>query len=172
MILCLLAVIYIVVAALGYAANPFLPSAAPSAVSAVDEAPSGPSVGISLSGGGVRAATYGLGALQALDEADLYSGSRYLSAVSGGSYMAGAWTVARSHADPDDQSWNGEPKPWADGSAEIAHFRSRLNYLRNRDGGLMGAIATLTLGLAVNVGSLFVLLWLVARHRGLALDHP
>jgi hypothetical protein len=172
LILLALAFIYVVIAALGYAANPFLPSEPPAAIPAVAEAVSEPRVGISLSGGGVRAATYGLGALQALDEADLFHRSRYLTAVSGGSYMAGAWTIARSHPEPDDESWKEEPKPWAAGSAEVAHFRGRLNYLRNRDGGLMGAIATLILGLAVNVGSLFVLLWLVARPLGWLVGSP
>jgi hypothetical protein len=167
-----MALVYVVVAMLGYAANPFLPAEPPAAVPAVAAAVLEPRVGIALSGGGVRAATYGLGSLQALDDADLFHRSRYLTAVSGGSYMAGAWTIARSHPDPDDGSWKDEPKPWADGSAEVAHFRSRLNYLRNRDGGLMGAIATLTLGLAVNVASLFVLLWLVARPLGWLVGSP
>jgi hypothetical protein len=174
LILLAVAIVYIVVAALGYAANPFLPAAPAAAARAVAHASAAtePSAGISLSGGGVRAAVYGLGALQVLDEADLFERNRYLTAVSGGSYMAGAWTIARSCPDPDDRSWAGEPKPWAAGSAEVAHFRSRLNYLRSRDGGLLGAIATLVLGLAVNVGSLFVLLWLVARPLGWLVGSP
>ena len=134
-------------------------------------APGGTHSGISLSGGGVRAATYGLGALQALDRAGIYPQARYLSAVSGGSYMAGAWTIARSYPDPGGP-WAGRPWPWAEESAEVSHFRSRLDYLRSRDGGLFGAIATLGLGLAINAGSLFVLLWLIARPLGWLVGSP
>jgi hypothetical protein len=54
-------------------------------------------VGICLSGGGLRAAAFGLGALQALqDQKGLLRGpnsARWLSAVSGGSYVAGAITL-------------------------------------------------------------------------------
>lgn len=189
LVLLTLALLYVAVAALGYVANPFRPGArtadpadpaplVPDPLGPLDlpnlptvAAAGAPGTGISLSGGGVRAATYGLGALQALDQAGIYAQARYLSAVSGGSYMAGAWTIARSYADPGGP-WAGQPWPWADGSAEVAHFRSRLDYLRSRDGGLFGAIATLGLGLAVNAGSLFVLLWLIARPLGWLVGSP
>jgi hypothetical protein len=55
-------------------------------------------VGIALSGGGVRAAAFSLGALQALQvRAGLLKGegrARYLSAVSGGAYVAAAYILA------------------------------------------------------------------------------
>jgi len=72
-------------------------------------------------------------ALQTLDRAGIYPQTSYLSAVSGGSYMAGAWTIARSYPDPGGP-WADQPWPWADGSAEVDHFRSRLDYLRSRTG--------------------------------------
>jgi hypothetical protein len=177
-----IALVYVLVAAFGYAANPFIPQARwfwtgtpsddvkPNApVQAVAPRTPGPTVGISLSGGGVRAATYGLGALQTLDQRDLVSRSNYLSAVSGGSYMAGAWTIARSYATLDHDP---SQRPWADGSPEVRHFRSRLDYLRSRTGGLAGAVATLVLGVVVNVGGLLLLLWLIARPLGWLVGSP
>ncbi len=49
-------------------------------------------VGISMSGGGIRSATFNLGVLQALADADLLRKIDYISAVSGGSYIA-SWLV-------------------------------------------------------------------------------
>jgi hypothetical protein len=55
--------------------------------------------GICLSGGGIRSATFSLGALQALEATDAeragwsITRARYLSAVSGGSYMAASYQL-------------------------------------------------------------------------------
>jgi Patatin-like phospholipase len=51
--------------------------------------------GLALSGGGIRSATFNLGALQALADLNLLSRIDYLSTVSGGGYIGGwlaAWT--------------------------------------------------------------------------------
>lgn len=166
---------YIVVGLLGWVAMPSRTMADPTPYVPNDEVPAGEAdgaIGISLSGGGVRAAAYGLGALQVLDHRGIYERARWLSAVSGGSYMAGAWTIARRNPAPVP----GWPAPWADpaadgtaagpGSPEVAYLRSNLKYLLRRDGGLGGAVATLIVGLAVNVASLAVLLWLLTRPLG------
>ena len=50
-------------------------------------------VGLALSGGGIRSATFGLGVLQALKQVDLLGRIHYLSTVSGGGYI-GAWYSA------------------------------------------------------------------------------
>lgn len=50
-------------------------------------------VGLSLSGGGIRAATLGLGVLQGLGESDQLARIDYMSAVSGGGYIA-SWMQA------------------------------------------------------------------------------
>lgn len=47
-------------------------------------------IGLSLSGGGLRAAAFGLGVVQALAEADAYDDLTFISSVSGGSLLA-AW---------------------------------------------------------------------------------
>ena len=46
-------------------------------------------VGLALSGGGVRSASFGLGVVQALDERGLFRDVDYLSTVSGGGYLGG-----------------------------------------------------------------------------------
>src|ERR1700729_429582 len=43
--------------------------------------------GISISGGGIRSATFGLGVLQGLAEKNLLSKADYISTVSGGGYI-------------------------------------------------------------------------------------
>lgn len=157
------------VAALAFACQPRLRPAAPSeAALPSDRSPAGGArgsggIGISLSGGGIRSACYSLGAMQSLDEAGIAERARYLSAVSGGSYLAGAWSIAR-FADPAPPP--GTHRPWADGSPEVPYFRSRLGYLTSREGGLLGAVATVLLGLAVNIGVLVTMVWLVARPLG------
>ncbi|MFN8640977.1 MAG: hypothetical protein U0802_04700 [Candidatus Binatia bacterium] len=62
-------------------------------------APAGPPIGpqrapahltgLALSGGGIRSASFDLGALQALEAADAIDAFDYMSAVSGGGYLAG-----------------------------------------------------------------------------------
>jgi hypothetical protein len=51
-------------------------------------------VGLSLSGGGIRSATFNLGVLQGLAELNLLSRIDYISTVSGGGYI-GAWLAGR-----------------------------------------------------------------------------
>ena len=52
-----------------------------------------PEVGLAVSGGGIRSATFALGLLQALQRLGLFRTIDYLSTVSGGGY-AGAWLYA------------------------------------------------------------------------------
>ncbi|MFA5192154.1 MAG: patatin-like phospholipase family protein [Verrucomicrobiia bacterium] len=49
-------------------------------------------VGLALSGGGIRSATFNLGLLQALNEKGVLKQVDYLSTVSGGGYIGGFWT--------------------------------------------------------------------------------
>lgn len=77
------------------------------------------SVGICCSGGGIRSAAYSLGALQRLQQDEVLQKAKYLSAVSGGSYIAAAMTLARRSADD----------PFAPGSPEEQYLRNRTTYL-------------------------------------------
>ncbi|WP_157549878.1 DUF3488 domain-containing protein [Microbacterium sp. Leaf288] len=104
------------------------------------------SVGIALSGGGLRAASFSLGALQALNvKMGLLRGPRaakWISAVSGGSYIASAITLlnAGSRARYVDDEPIGavdlaaNEAPFAPGSPEAAHVLRHSSYLVE-DGG-------------------------------------
>ncbi len=106
-------------------------------------------VGICVSGGGLRAASFGLGALQALQERrGLLRGrnaARYLSAVSGGSYIAGAYTLlncgdrVRPFGQPEGAVGSApgvdRESPFAPGSKEAEHLRRHCRYMVE-DGGL------------------------------------
>lgn len=57
-------------------------------------------VGLALSGGGIRSATFNLGLLQGLDRLQLLSAIAYLSTVSGGGYIGGFWSAWLSRGAP------------------------------------------------------------------------
>jgi hypothetical protein len=84
------------------------------------EAQVAPVVGIALSGGGVRSAAFGLGALQALQRrTGLVHGAgsaRFLAAVSGGSYTAAAILMALGGPlSTPSRTWSGRSWELADG---------------------------------------------------------
>src|SRR3712207_3582094 len=81
-------------------------------------------VGLSLSGGGIRSASFCLGVLQALDRRGVLKRLDYLSTVSGGGYIGSSLSSAMSH--------NGGKFPFGNGlqdSASVAHIRNHSNYL-------------------------------------------
>lgn len=103
-------------------------------------------VGLALSGGGIRSATFGLGVLEGLKSVGLLKTIDYLSTVSGGGYI-GAWLSAnckraaermaapeKAPADPAEKAayelasvdWLDESASWLD---SIAHLRRYSNYL-------------------------------------------
>ena len=79
-------------------------------------------IGLALSGGGIRSATFGLGVLQALQELDYLRSIDYLSTVSGGGFI-GAWLVANVYR---TRHWLGRLTSWDE---SIAHLRSYSSYL-------------------------------------------
>jgi predicted acylesterase/phospholipase RssA len=84
-------------------------------------------VGLALSGGGIRSATFGLGVLQALKEFDRLRQVDYLSTVSGGGYI-GAWllgNVRRTHY------WLSRMTSWDE---SIAYLRRYSKYLAPQSG--------------------------------------
>jgi hypothetical protein len=113
--------------------------------------------GVALSGGGIRSASFGLGALQALDAladdermASGIEGIDYLSTVSGGGYIGCALTAAMQK--------NGGRFPFIDAHgafkdpAAVRHIRNYSNYLMPR--GFLDAITAFGLigrGLVANV---------------------
>jgi hypothetical protein len=99
--------------------------------------------GLAFSGGGVRASSISLGALQALerDGAMGWDAADHVTSVSGGSYMAGAWSLARSAvpatlppaAFSTASPAAAPPRPWAIAEhgpgPEEQHLRANLGYL-------------------------------------------
>jgi len=87
-------------------------------------------LGICCSGGGIRSASFNLGALQALDAAPRseVKRARWLSAVSGGSYIAAAWVTGRMKHDD----------AWSRRSFEEDHLRRHASYLAPGSAGSCG----------------------------------
>ena len=84
-------------------------------------------VGLAFSGGGIRSATFNLGVLQALQEADLLRYIDYLSVVSGGGFIGG-WLAANVKG---TAHWLGRLTSWDE---SVAFLRRYSNYLAPRTG--------------------------------------
>lgn len=89
-------------------------------------------VGLAISGGGIRSATFGLGVLEGLREKGLLRCVDYLSTVSGGGYI-GAWLSAnclrsakRKQAQEELPNWVDQGADWTE---SIKHLRRYSNYL-------------------------------------------
>ncbi|MDQ3982070.1 MAG: hypothetical protein M3271_05250, partial [Actinomycetota bacterium] len=125
--------------------------------------------GICLSGGGIRAASFSTGALRALDRRKLLRRARWIAAVSGGAYAAGAWFIGRGSkcdadavrpqpADEKDRLL--EPAP---GDPDLFRYiRENRRYLATGRGGLAANFIGGLLLVAVNVVVLAALVTLVA----------
>src|SRR6476660_4563646 len=83
-------------------------------------------IGLALSGGGVRSASFCLGALQALDKAGVLKNIDYLSTVSGGGYIGTSLSAAmtRSKGRFPFQSSLTQDEPYP-----VQHIRNHSNYL-------------------------------------------
>jgi Patatin-like phospholipase len=113
--------------------------------------------GLALSGGGIRSASFCLGALQALDRAGVLNKIDYLSTVSGGGYIGTSLSAAMSRSKGDfpftSSLTQDEPYP-------VQHIRNHSNYLFPQ--GIINIfynVAIYLRGLLANV--LLVLPWLL-----------
>jgi len=121
-----------------------LPEPAPASEDIAAARPHETPFGIALSGGGIRASSISLGALQVLEREDDagnsfgWGSASVVTAVSGGSNMAAGWAIARSYYETDEYGAAdrifppaGE-EPWslhADMTHEEAHLFANLGYL-------------------------------------------
>ena len=148
-------------------------------------------LGLAFSGGGVRAASITLGALQSLErDGEMgWDTADDVTSVSGGSYMAGGWSLARGV--PAVETSSSVPKPWATGGIqpgpEERHLRANLGYLLSnspRGSGddslapsgddataaraerLPAVFATVITGMLVNALVFLGMLWVVAQLLG------
>jgi hypothetical protein len=132
-------------------------------------------VGIALSGGGMRSATFALGVLRGLDGGELFRPARWLAAVSGGAYTAGAWYVARfddadharARAKDDLLTSPGACEHAADGTPSLySYLREYRHYMSAGRGGLLLPVLKLVSFLLVNLAVLYAVVWLLARPVG------
>lgn len=103
-------------------------------------------IGICCSGGGIRSASFNLGALQALRHDSELGKAKYLAAVSGGSYIAGSlcmvaktWSESAGetppgkteagHDDSDPSLVTTQALPFHPGSPEEQYLRNRSTYM-------------------------------------------
>ena len=122
--------------------------------------------GLALSGGGVRSATFGLGALQALARCRLLGRIDYLSTVSGGGFVGG-WLARCLHAHGNDihklEALLAPPAGRGE-APELRFLRQYSNYL-SPQGGMFSADTWTLLGIDVrNTGLNLTMLvaWLCA----------
>jgi len=120
-------------------------------------------IGICCSGGGIRSAAFNLGALQSLDGAGVLRRARYLSAVSGGAYIASAYAVASRHSDPELLA---ERPAFTPGTPEESWVRNHCSYLTNSFTETVRLMAIVLVGLLANLLFFTALLWTVARPLG------
>ncbi|HTS42614.1 MAG TPA: patatin-like phospholipase family protein, partial [Xanthobacteraceae bacterium] len=84
-------------------------------------------VGLSLSGGGIRSASFCLGVLQALNAHGLLKKVDYLSTVSGGGYIGTSMCAAMSSTRSPDFPFSSDLA--ADEPSGLQHIRDFSNYL-------------------------------------------
>lgn len=152
----------------------------PSYMGLIEDPPSigrPPRIGICCSGGGIRSAAFNLGALQSLQRPEhrRLQEATYLSAVSGGSYIAAAFSmVAKTAAHGGQASDDSDPAlvdedrpPFYHGSPEEQYLRNRSSYMAPAGAGKVRLLFRVALGLLINLTFLFAALVLTAWALGL-----
>ncbi len=120
--------------------------------------------GICCSGGGIRSAAYNLGALQALTDANEYQTADYISAVSGGSYIAAAYAIVASHSQPG--VIKPDRPPFHPGSPEEQFLRNHSSYLAPGVAGKLSLLWRVVRGLVVNLTLIMLLVTAVGLIGG------
>src|SRR5216683_6307197 len=114
-----------------------------------------------ISGGGIRSATFALGAIQALAQKGILAGFDYLSTVSGGGYIGG-WLTAWKQREKGIEEIIPNLRPVAPAPAPgtvdpVQHLREYNSYLTPK----LGLLSTDTWTLAATIGRNMILNWLV-----------
>jgi hypothetical protein len=133
----------------------------PSFTGLVEPAETG-KIGIACSGGGIRSAAFSLGALQVLQEKGKLQQASYLAGVSGGSYIAAAFSMVRKtwpragkpkggSEDSDPLKVNADHPPFFPGSPEEQYLRNRSSYMAPGAFGKIQFGYRLLLGMGVNL---------------------
>ena len=123
-------------------------------------------LGIALSGGGIRSASFGLGVLQALMAHQILHRADYLSTVSGGGYIGAALTWFRKHHAGEGDRFFDDTQPFgkkdSDPSSKpdfISFLRQHGNYLFPGNG--LNAISTISVLIRSLVVSALIYFFLI-----------
>jgi hypothetical protein len=122
-------------------------------------------IGICCSGGGVRSASFNLGVLQELQEHGVLQKAEFLAAVSGGSYIAGAFAMvaktwpkgagskanSSTQVDSDPKLVTSAHPAFYPGSPEEQYLRNRASYLAPSGIGKALLVWRVLLGLLINL---------------------
>lgn len=126
-------------------------------------------LGIAMSGGGIRAASFGLGCLHACLEAGILSDARYLAAVSGGGYLAAGRQMALHQMAEGGGTVDGDAfGPASTELHDVLYAGDRSKYLWRSLAGRVRGIALIVVYLAVNLAVFGALIYLAARPLGWA----
>ena len=116
-------------------------------------------VGLALSGGGIRSATFCLGVVQVLAERGLLKDVDYLSTVSGGGYV-GSFITSRVDGAAGVGSLG---QPFGPDTDEVRHLRQNAKYLAAKNfAGQWGMVASMVAGLLLNLSGPLALLCALA----------
>ncbi len=119
---------------------------------------------IACSGGGIRSASFCLGALQSLMSSGIYHRASAVVGVSGGGYLAAAFHMVGRGLPAD------APPPFAQGTPELALLRRSTRYLLPRGVEIFRGVMSVLYGVAVNIVNIAVALWVLAWVLGWYLD--
>ncbi|KAK5582166.1 hypothetical protein RB653_003749 [Dictyostelium firmibasis] len=118
-------------------------------------------VGLALSGGGIRSATFNLGLLQALSKHKLFKKIDYLSTVSGGGFI-GSCLISLLSEGTYTTEWNNFPFHYGRGLKEgtpLTHLRNSANYLANGIFEFLLFPVLILRGIVLNLISIFPFVW-------------
>lgn len=118
-------------------------------------------LGVCLSGGGIRSASFGLGVLSVLEQGGLMSNARYLSAVSGGSWAATSWTLERAFRLPREPDHSAADQV-IDRLRGESYGIPRRRYLLNGPGGWLLPLGWVLLCAVVNLVLIAALVYALA----------
>ena len=116
-------------------------------------------LGIAVTGGGIRAASFTLGVMQVLHRKEILEKATYVTSVSGGGYTVGAYTAL-------NQKPHEAADAFAPGSPEEQGLRRSLRYITRDPAVLAGALGRVVLGVLLNLWLLYILLFALVRPIG------
>lgn len=145
------------------------------------DAPNEERLGICVSGGGIRSASFGLGGLQVLQERKLFGSAAHLACVSGGAYISIAHTVVVDQTlklgrEPNtggpskETAYFATIKPWAAGSTEELHLRDQLNYIAPGAQGKVWLYANFLFGMIRHLLPFAAVIYLAAFITGIGMS--